>query len=72
MKEELKYNFLNIISLHYFKFYNCFILCCIQGCHFFVIPSDQTRAPESSFVRGGQNLKKVPLFKKKFSRVAIL
>ena len=53
MKEKLKYDFFHIISLHYSKFYNCFLLfvCCAQGCRFFVISSDQTEAPESHFVK---------------------
>ena len=35
MKKKLKYNFLYIIPFHYFKFYNCFFLRHVQGCHLF-------------------------------------
>ena len=36
-KEKLKYNFFHILLL-YSKFYNCFLRCCAQGLHYFVIP----------------------------------
>ena len=57
MKEKLKYNFLHIISLHYSKFYNCFLLCCAQGRHFFVVPSVKQGRP-NAILSGGRKLKK--------------
>ena len=47
MKKKLKYNLLHIIPLYYSKFYKFFLLCCAQGCRFFVIPSVQTGALEN-------------------------
>ena len=64
MKEKLKYNFLHIIPLQYFKFYDCFLLCCAQGRHFFRNNKCLTGASESHFVRGGGKIKKGSFFKK--------
>ena len=60
MKEKLKHNFLHIhiIPLRYSKFYNCFLLCCAQGCPFFCNAKCSTGAPESHFVMR----KKTPYF----------
>ena len=79
---KLKCIFFCIVPLHCSKFYKCFLLlvCCAQGCHFFVIPSVQTGAPESRLVKRGSKaykktsyVKKNSLFiKKKFYRIAIL
>ena len=53
MKENLKHN----IPLYYFKFYNCFLLCCAQGYYFFCNNECSTAAPESHLVRRGAKLK---------------
>ena len=76
MNEKFKIYFLLTISLRFFDFYNCFLLCCAQRCHFFCISKCSTEAPENHFVRGDVEMKKgtafikkVSFFKKKFYRV---
>ena len=68
MKEKLKYNFLRIVPLNYFKFSNCFLLCCAHGRHSICNIECSTGAPESHFVRV-QNQKKAAFFKKSFTEL---
>ena len=53
MKEKLKYNFFHIIPLHYSEFYTVivFYYVALKIVAFFVISSDKTEMPESSFVK---------------------
>ena len=52
MKEKFKYNFFHFISLYHSKFYNCFLLCFSQDCHFFCNTECLTGAPKSHCTRG--------------------
>ena len=68
MKKKLKYNFLHITPFHYSKFCDSFLFCCAQGCHFFVMPSDQQGGRKANLLGG--KVKKG--FTKLFYIVAIL
>ena len=66
MEEKLKYNFLHSIPLHCSKFYNCFLLCCAQGCHFFC--NAECLKQGTGILSKGQKFKKVP-YKKNFTEL---
>ena len=55
-KEKLKYNFFKIIPLYRFVFYNCFLLCFVQVCHF--CNTECSTGPPG----GGSKILKVKLF----------